>query len=143
MIEILHPNPVPEKILGTIDYYRWRHVDFITRFDGDPSRVPNYYLDLGEHYLFLFKQKIALKLSANGRDWVNRTALALQEELETLLKVDPEIELKPREFNKRLYITHFKVYFKTGFHKLPAEDRKIIFKNIQYSDIKKLLNTKV
>lgn len=140
MIEYLHPNPVPPKILGSIDYYRWRHVDFITRSEA-VEEVPNYYLDLGERYLFLFKHKIASLLSPIGQEWVRETALELQLDLEHILKSFPDIELKPKEFNKRLYISHFRVYYKTGFHKLPLSDRKIIFKHIKYNDIKKLLNS--
>lgn len=140
MIEILNPNPVPSKILGTIDYFRWRHVDFITRMENDKSKVPSYYLELGERYLFLFKQRILLKLTTEGQQWVHNTALALQVELETILSVFPDIERNPKEFNKRLYIAHFKVYFKTGFHQLPLADRQIIFQHIKYSDLKKLLN---
>lgn len=140
MLEVLKPNPVPANIIGTIDYYRWRHVDFITRCEDCGYNCPEYYLELGERYLFLFKHKILIELSEQGKKWVDQTALELQIDLENILRSYPDIELNEREFNKRLYISHFRTYFKTGFHKLPLEDKKMIFQHINYSDIKKLLN---
>ena len=53
--EVTIPPLVPDEVLGTVGYYRWRYDNFMTRHpqlsEPAPHFIPDYYLNYVEKYV--------------------------------------------------------------------------------------------
>ena len=115
------PYPAPRDIIGTKSYYVFREKDFKNR--GENKKIsPDYYLNYGDKYCKSFKDKTRPNLSSQGKTWLDKTLIALQESIEKKLKVDPKIELDSTKFRKYCFDSHPDAYIKSGLFKLGPED---------------------
>jgi len=115
------PYPVPKNIIGTKSYYVFREKDFKNRLQNKKT-PPDYYLNYGNKYCKAFSEKTRPKLSSQGKTWLDKTLIALQEAIEKKLKVDPKIELDSTKFRKYCFDSHPDAYIKSGLFKLGPED---------------------
>jgi hypothetical protein len=115
------PYPAPKDIIGTKSYYVFREKDFKNRSENKKT-PPDYYLNYGNKYCKAFSEKTRPKLSAQGKTWLDKTLIALQEAIEKKLKTDPKIELDSTKFRKYAFDSHPDCYLKSGLLKLPADD---------------------
>jgi hypothetical protein len=110
--------------VGTLEYYRARHDDFVRRNPG--KTPPDYYLGYGDKYANRFLKETAPKLSKGGQEWLQRTFVALQSKIEDLRQKDPaafaRLEQDPDAFRKFAYGTHPDAYVESGLSKLPPGD---------------------
>jgi uncharacterized protein YqjF (DUF2071 family) len=116
------PSDESDKIGSTL-YYVARHDDFKVRH---PKLVPPpYYLDYGTRYLKRF-HNLRPQLSPDGQVWVDRTAVLLQQKIESRRKNAPiefdDLERHAERFRKFAFETHPKAYLEGGLAELPAED---------------------
>lgn len=84
---------------GKASYYTERVKDFYKRYPY--STAPAYYLNYGFTYCNLFMNKTKPLLSPAGQDWIDRTVVSLQEKLTAILIKNPDIELNPKELEKK------------------------------------------
>jgi hypothetical protein len=110
--------------VGTLDYYKARHDDFVRRNPG--KTPPDYYLNYGDKYANRFLKETAPKLSKEGQEWLQRTFVALQTKIEDMRQKDPaafaRLEQDPEAFRKFAYGTHPDAYVESGLGKLPPSD---------------------
>jgi hypothetical protein len=121
------PNAQPADLrskVGTLEYYKARHDDFVRRNPG--KTPPDYYLGYGDKYANRFLKETAPKLSKGGQEWLQRTFVALQGKIEDLRQKDPaafaRLEQDPEAFRKFAYGTHPDAYVESGLSKLPPGD---------------------
>lgn len=117
----ISPYPAPPNAVGSNYYYIFREKDFKSRTKNKKT-PPDYYLTHGNKYCKAFSEKTRPKLSAQGKTWLDKTLIALQESIEKKLKQDPKIELDSTKFRKYAFDSHPDCYIKSGLFKLPAED---------------------
>lgn len=115
------PYPAPKDIIGTKSYYVFREKDFKNRSENKKT-PPDYYLNYGNKYCKAFSEKTRPKLSAQGKTWLDKTLIALQEAIEKKLKIEPKIELDSTKFRKYCFDSHPDAYIKSGLFKLGPED---------------------
>jgi len=128
--ELVIPPLVPDEVLGTTGYYRWRHDNFITRHPNlqEPAAefIPDYYLDYGEKYVIKFTDKLYPKLSAKGKPWLIRARLNLQVAIEDKCEKNPvsfgQLEEKPDSFRQFAFDSHQGAYLDAGLADLPLFD---------------------
>lgn len=123
-MEIIHPTPAPDHILGSEHYYSWRAEDFRSRFTDIDT--PEYYLDYGDKYVQRFKHHTRPLLSETGQQWLDLVLLRLQEFMEDKLVHFPDIELNAEAFNQFAFHSHVLAYRLAGFQNLPFQDMLII-----------------
>ena len=128
-----YPTKAPNNLMGTCDYYTWRNQDFIKRHQGcDHLQPPDYYLDYGYKYCQRFSTELYPKLSDQGKAWLVKARLYLQEAIEDLLQKNPDIELDNDQFNHRVFQTHPGSYMRGGFSELTKMDYVNIFLHLNY-----------
>jgi hypothetical protein len=119
------PPPAPASVMGTTDYYRWRYDDYVRRHPNGPP-PPDYYLDYGEKYAKRFTNELRPKLSPEGKAWLDRARLNLQEAIERERARDPaafaELEEDADAFRQFAYDTHADAYWNAGLADLPISD---------------------
>jgi len=115
------PYPVPDSLIGTKSYYVYRNDDFKRR-SKNTKTPPDYYLSYGDKYCKAFSEKTRPKLSQQGKIWLDKTLVALQEAIEKKLKVDPKIELDSTKFRKYAFDSHPSAYIKSGLFSLSPAD---------------------
>jgi hypothetical protein len=113
------PYPAPKSIIGTKSYYVYRNDDFKKR-TGKTS--PDYYMNYGNKYCKAFSEKTRPSLTTQGKTWLDKTLVALQEAIEKKLKADPKIEMDSPKFRKYAFDSHPDCYLKSGLLKLPVDD---------------------
>jgi hypothetical protein len=143
------PTPVPQTILGTCDYYQFRHDDFVKRHANcEHIAPPSYYLDYGLKYCKRFSSELYPKLSPAGKIWLPKAKLLLQKSMEIGLEkaagkmnnqyLNPEApianELNDSEFQDFALHTHIKSYWEAGFKYLPHDDVEKIGKTLNISE---------
>lgn len=132
------PTPAPEDILGTCQYYRFRYDDFVKRHVGciEPHNPPDYYLNYGLKYCMRFSSVLYPKMSPQGKVWLIKARLLLQQYLEKGLQAaagrmsieytkgpNPIAnELNDQEFTDFVFNSHVAAYENAGFATLTAED---------------------
>jgi hypothetical protein len=130
------PADLQHKV-GTPEYYRARHDDFVRRNPG--KTPPDYYLGYGDKYANRFLKETAPKLSPAGQEWLQKTFVALQQKMEDLRKKDPaafaRLEQDPEAFKKFAYGTHPDAYLESGLSKLPPKDLFHIGTTPDFKDI--------
>jgi hypothetical protein len=124
-------------MVGSREYYRARHDDFVRRNPGLP--VPDYYLAYGEKYAHAFTRETFQKLSPEGQAWLMRTFTLLQEALEQKRQADPEgfarLERDPEALRRFAYDTHSRAYLEAGLKELPPRDLLHIANTPQWKDL--------
>jgi hypothetical protein len=124
--------------VGTLDYYKARHDDFVKRNPG--KTPPDYYLGYGDKYANRFLKETAPKMTKGGQEWLQRTFVALQTKIEDMRQKDPaafaRLEQDPEAFRKFAYGTHPDAYVESGLSKLPPSD---LVKVALTPDVKDLL----
>jgi hypothetical protein len=129
------PNPqlAPEGILGSVDYYKFRHEDFIRRFpDKEP---PAYYMMYGDKYVRKFTEELFEKLTEEGKIWMEKTKLRLQQAIEDKLMEAPEIELDEKAFKDFAFKSHTEVYEETHAMDLCLADKTAIVGCMDIGDL--------
>jgi len=127
------PKPAPDYILGSVNYYKFRHEDFLKRFpEKDP---PLYYMEYGDKYVRKFTDELYGKLSDEGKLWMEKTKLKLQLEIEHKLRENSEIELNEDEFKTFAFESHAKVYNETHAMDLCLSDKTSIIACMDIKDL--------
>ena len=124
------PPLVPNDILGTTGYYRWRHDNFLDRHPELEQTcsdcIPDYYLDYGERYVIKFTDDLYPKLSNRGKEWLVRARLNLQVAIEDHIRTDglafALLEENPSLFRKFAFDSHADAYLDAGLADLPLTD---------------------
>jgi hypothetical protein len=127
------PQPATTLVLGSVDYYKFRHDDFIKRFPGkDP---PAYYMIYGDKYVRKFSEELYEKLSEEGKAWMEDTKLKLQLEIEKKLAEDPDLELDEEAFKEFAFQSHAKVYEETHAMELCLSDKTSLIGCMDVKDL--------
>ncbi len=131
------PRPLPEKV-GTLDYYRARHNDFVRRY-GDTLTPPDYYLSYGDKYARKFTLMTRLLMSDKGKKWIDKTFRILQQKIEDQLKDSREkfdsMEKDGDALRDFAFQTHPKAYVEGGLATLDYKDLKAIYWTIDSKDM--------
>lgn len=129
----MKPQSAPKTILGSVDYYKFRHEDFIRRFpDKEP---PAYYMAYGDKYVRKFTEELFEKLSDEGKAWMEETKLKLQLEIEQKLQEVPELELDDEAFKDFAFKSHTRVYEETHAMQLCLADKTSIVACMDIKDL--------
>lgn len=129
----MKPQSAPKTILGSVDYYKFRHEDFIRRFpDKEP---PAYYMAYGDKYVRKFTEELFEKLSDEGKAWMEETKLKLQLEIEQKLQEVPELELDDEAFKDFAFKSHTRVYEETHAMQLCLADKTSIVACMDVKDL--------
>lgn len=127
------PQSAPGSVLGSINYYKFRHDDFIRRF---PDQVPPaYYMEYGDKYVRKFTEELFEKLSEEGKVWMEETKLKLQQAIEDKITQEPEIELDDEAFKEFAFQSHSKVYKETHAMQLCLADKTAIVSCMDVKDL--------
>ncbi|MES2132360.1 MAG: hypothetical protein V4506_08415 [Bacteroidota bacterium] len=127
------PQPAPHSVLGSVDYYKFRHNDFMKRFPG--MEPPRYYMEYGDKYVRKFSDELYEKLSEEGKVWMSDTKLKLQLEIEKKLLEDGDIELNEDAFKQFAFESHTKVYEETHAMNLCLSDKTSIIACMDIKDL--------
>lgn len=127
------PRPAPQPILGSVDYYIFRHNDFMKRFPG--KEPPRYYMEYGDKYVRKFSDELYDKLSEEGKVWMSDTKLKLQLEIEKKLVEDCDIELNEEAFKQFAFESHAKVYEETHAMDLCLSDKTSVIACMDIKDL--------
>ena len=127
------PRSAPGTILGSVDYYKFRHEDFIRRFPA--KEPPAYYMMYGDKYVRKFTEELFQKLTEEGRVWMEDTKLKLQQAIEDKLMQAPEIELDGEAFKEFAFKSHTEVYKETHAMNLCLSDKTAIVGCMDISDL--------
>jgi uncharacterized protein YqjF (DUF2071 family) len=122
--------------VGSADYYRRRHADFVHRH---PHRAaPRYYESFGHRYYARF-ERLKPDLSPLGQRWVARTGAILQEMLEDLRDCDPRafaaLERDGAALDALAFSTHVDAYREGGFRETSLTDGLKILRTIDVADL--------
>lgn len=127
------PQSAPGTILGSVEYYKFRHEDFIRRFpDKEP---PAYYMMYGDKYVRKFTEELFDKLTEEGKVWMEDTKLKLQQAIENKLMQAPEIELDEEAFRDFAFKSHTEVYEETHAMELCLADKAAIVGCMDIKDL--------
>jgi len=127
------PQSAPGTILGSVDYYKFRHEDFIRRFPG--KEPPVYYMMYGDKYVRKFTEELFEKLTEEGKAWMEETKLKLQQAIEHKLRQAPEIELDAEAFKDFAFKSHTEVYEETHAMDLCLADKTAIVSCMDIKDL--------
>jgi hypothetical protein len=128
-----HPQPATALVLGSVEYYKFRHDDFIRRFPEKDA--PAYYMMYGDKYVRKFTDELYEKLSEEGKLWMEETKLKLQQEIEKKLLAEPAIELDEEAFKEFAFQSHAKVYEETHAMELCLSDKTSIIGCMDVKDL--------
>jgi len=119
--------PAPQSVIGTCEYYKWRHQNFLERHVTCAHSPPDYYLNYGYKYCVRFSTKLYPKLTPVGQQWLNQARILLQVYMEQGLSEnmaqDKSLELSNTRFRKFSFDTHPNAYWNAGFSSVPWVDR--------------------
>lgn len=132
----LDPTPYQQENLGSLDYYRFRHSDFLRR--NPDLQPPDYYLEFGERNLQTFVSETRPKLTVQGQQFLDTVKQDLQRRIENALNANPEsfseLEKNSYAFRQFAYLTHISAYCEAGWENLPQQDRDTIIGDISWLD---------
>jgi len=129
---IIMPRPLTE-LIGRPEFYDERHKDFLDRY---PSRTaPEYYKNYGHYYCKRFQNKTRTELSEEGKEWVDKTLVALQLKLNAIIMKDPLLEFNGEELKKAAYESHVSAYIESGVLELPLSDKVEILLTVDWKDL--------
>lgn len=74
-------------------------------------------------------------MSDKGKEWVNKTLLLLQKEMEKIIQADPSIENDASKLKRAAFKTHPSSYIKGGILALNMSDKISIMLTIDYGDL--------
>ncbi|MXN92343.1 hypothetical protein GR160_14030 [Flavobacterium sp. Sd200] len=131
----MEPTPFPKALLGSVDYYKWRHRDFIKQNPG--KKAPDYYLNYGNKYIQRFTNETNNQLSKQGKQWLKNARKNLQVAIEDKLKVDPTIELRNggKDFKEFAFDSHVDAYWNAGLYKLNTVDLVAVVLTPNFKDL--------
>ena len=134
-IDGFEPTPYPKKILGSVNYYKWRYNDFIRQNPG--KKAPSYYLNYGDKYIKRFTNETNNLLSIQGKKWLAHARINLQIAIEDKLKADPTIELRNggKDFKEFAFGSHVDAYWNAGIYKLNTVDLVAIVLTPNFKDL--------
>lgn len=92
-------------------------------------------MTFGDKYVRKFTEELFEKLSDEGKVWMEKTKLKLQEEIERKLEEDPEIELDQEAFKDFAFQSHSKVYEETHAMQLCLADKTSIVSCMDIKDL--------
>lgn len=118
---------------GKESYYSQRMADFNKRYPG--MTAPSYYTEYGLKYCKVFKDDTRPKLSDIGKEWVDKTMVALQVKLSEILINNPDIELDPALLEEMAFESHVDAYIECGILSLPMSDKIEILMTVDYDDL--------
>ncbi|MCZ8284020.1 MAG: hypothetical protein O9353_01075 [Bacteroidia bacterium] len=127
------PQSVPGYVLGSVNYYKFRHDDFVRRFPDQAP--PAYYMEYGDKYVRKFTEELFEKLSEEGKVWMEETKLKLQQAIEDKIRQEPEIELDDEAFKEFAFQSHSKVYKETHAMQLCLADKTAIVSCMDMKDL--------
>lgn len=131
--DLTKPCSAPDHILGSVGYYQFRHDDFLRRFPHrDP---PAYYMTYGDKYVRKFTNELCEKLSDEGKVWMEKTKLRLQQEIERKLAEEPQLELDDEAFKNFAFQSHIQVYEETNAMALSLADKTAIIGCMDIKDL--------
>lgn len=96
---------------GDASYYEDRYKNHIEKYN---TRPPDYYLGYGHKYINRFKNETRDKLTALGQEWLDETAVALQEMMNDGIRLNKSIQGDNEAFQKFAYGTHVPAYSNSG-----------------------------
>lgn len=118
---------------GDTTYYIERYKDYKTRYGENPSI---YYISYGKKYCAKFIElRDSGQLSDKGKEWVNKTLLFLQEEMENIIQAYPSLEYNASRLKMAAFKTHPTSYIKGGILSLNMRDKISIMLTIDYGDL--------
>ncbi len=129
------PTLYPKASLGSVDYYKWRHEDFIKQNPG--KTAPDYYLSYGDKYIRRFTNETNNLLSKQGKQWLVNARENLQVAIESKLQDDPTIELRNGgdDFREFAFDSHVDAYWDAGLYKLNTVDLVAIVLTPNFQDL--------
>ena len=124
--------------IGTLNYYRKRNDDFVSR--ADPGETPpDYYLSYGEKYVNRFRTVLRPNLSPSGQAWLDCSLRALQTAIEDRRDANPwefaELERDNARFRDFAYATHSNAYVSCGVCQLSIVDQVKIAATPDFRDL--------
>lgn len=107
-----------------INYYLNRALDFAYR--NPDRRLPDYYLNYGNKYARRFLYETSLDLSEQGRLWLGRTFVNLQESMNERIRTEgatsfAALERDDEAFTEYAYGTHTGAYLEGGLLNLAGD----------------------
>jgi hypothetical protein len=113
--------PAPVNILGTRNYYLFRNQHAPQSFKNETNK-PNYYINFGLRF-FDAMQRLREGANIDLINFIDKTALALQQALENALADDPSIENHRDTLMNAAFDTHDTVYRESGFGDLTTGEQ--------------------
>ena len=130
--------PTLSEYYGQVTYYNARVLDFLKRYSELTEKdVPKYYKEYGEKYFKKFNGEMKETLSDAGKEWVDKTSVALQVKLSEILVNNPDIELNPDLLEEKAFESHVEAYIESGIFSLPMSDKIEILMTVEYNDLVK------
>lgn len=107
------------------NFYITLHDTFLDRHpEKSTNEIPNYYLSYGNRYYYEFKNdSFKSLLSIEGKEWVDNTAILLQEYIITILNNNPNLETDTIQLYKEVYASHVDAYINGGFFNMSIIDK--------------------
>ena len=93
----LDPTPHPKSGIGSINYYIYRHLDFVKQNPG--KKAPDYYLNYGNKYIRAFSNETSKSMSGSGKVWLKEARKNLQVAMEDRLNPKKYSDANTIEFN--------------------------------------------
>ena len=118
--------------LGSKEYYNKRAEDYETRNPG--KRAPEYYREYGDKYVKRF-DALKRNLSPEGRKWVDKTKLKLQQKMEAGLQSGQWGERDEKGFRDKAFDSHSDAYLEADLDALPVEDKERIMGVVDPEDV--------
>ena len=88
-------------------------------------------------YFKKFNGEMKETLSDAGKEWVDKTSVALQVKLSEILVNNPDIELNPDLLEEKAFESHVEAYIESGILSLPMSDKIEILMTVEYNDLVK------
>ena len=129
---IIFPSPLTE-FIGRPEFYDERHNDFLSRFPN--KNAPEYYKKYGYKYCKKFQDETRHKLSEAGKEWVDKTLVALQLKLNAIIMKDPLLELNETQLKTAAFDSHVEAYIESGVLELPLSDKIDILLTVDWVDL--------
>jgi RHS repeat-associated protein len=121
-------------LVGKDLYYIARARDYQIR--NKTNKIPEYYIEYGNKYMFKFKYETKNLLSSQGKVWSDKTLRYLHQAMESgLQKSKVDMENDSWKLKNFAYETHPKAYIDAGLFDLPEEDWFRIVRTPDFADL--------